>query len=294
LIYSRSLARLTVPALLLACLAGCAGSPTFPPVTTADAAVPRPGKFVWHDLLTEDVAAAKRFYGELLGWTYEPTESDKYSLILHRGRPIGGMVDMTQVRPESNESQWVSVLSVADVDAAARLTEEAGGEIHLKPVDLPGRGRLAIVTDPQGAVVAYLRAVSGDPPDSDHVDPGRWMWTELWSHDIAASKEFYGKLVGYELDSKTILEDIEYTFFAKGGVPRAGIIENPIKEVRSNWLPYVRVDDPAAMAERVAELGGQVILAPSEEARDNTVAVVTDPSGAAVALQKWLRDEEAE
>ena len=278
----------TVPAVLivLTALVGCAGVPTIPPVTTSAAAAPMPGKFVWYDLLTEDLPAVRTFYGELLGWTFEGTEAPNYTLVLHGGRPIGGIVDMTKVNPDVHESQWISTLSVADVDGAVETTRRAGGKVHVKPTDLPGRGRLAIVSDPAGAVVAFLRAPNGDPPDRK-AGIGEWMWTELWTHDVDASSRFYGDLVGFELKDEVILDDIDYLVFKRNDVPRAGVIPNPFEEVRTHWLPYVRVEDPAALAKRAQELGGKLILAPSDDARKGSVAVVIDPSGAAVALQEW-------
>jgi predicted enzyme related to lactoylglutathione lyase len=60
-----------------------------------------------------------------------------------------------------------------------------------------------------------------------------------------------------------------------------------VGEVRPNWLPYVRVDDPSALARKAQALGGRVLLEPSPERRHGTLAIVADPSGAALALQKW-------
>ncbi len=265
--------------------AGCAGGAMAPPITQAADATASPGKFVWYDLLTEDLPGVKRFYGELLGWTFSDTELPQYTLIEHDGRPIGGIVDLSGRKTSLNESQWVSLLSVIDVDVAARKTEQAGGEIHVAPKEIPGRGRLAVVTDPQGALIAYIRASGGDPPDRK-ARPGDWLWTELWTGDLGEAEGFYRNLVDYELDDKTILGE-EYVIFTRGGVPRSGVITNPDEKLPSHWLPYIRVEDAAALADRVEGLGGKVALAPSPEIRQGTVAIVVDPSGAPVALQQW-------
>ena len=272
--------------LTVAMTAGCATLPNIPPITTDSGAVASHGKFVWHELLTEDLDAVKAFYSDLFGWTYQATDAPNYTLVLQDGRPICGIVDVKEENADLHESQWISVLSVADVDEAVAATRQAGGKVHVKPVDLPGRGRLAVVSDPQGAVIAYLRAVHGDPPDRS-AEIGEWLWTELWTSDLDAAEEFYEGLVGYELETRTILEDIEYKVFTAGGTPRAGLILKPMVEVGTHWLPYVRVEDPAEIVGRVEALGGHVILAPSEDARKGTAAIVIDPSGAAVALQKW-------
>ncbi|MDX1387566.1 MAG: VOC family protein [Acidobacteriota bacterium] len=140
---------------------GCATRQAGPAVQTDEALTPTHGKFVWYDLLTEDVDGVKAFYGELLGWTYEDTSNSDYFLVKHRGRPIGGIVDMTEVDPDSNQSQWVSMLSVADVVQAVQMTERAGGETHLEPVEIQDLGTIAVVSDPQGALVSFLRTEDG-------------------------------------------------------------------------------------------------------------------------------------
>jgi len=273
---------------VLSALTGCANSRSVAPLTAESGAVPLPGKFVWYDLLTRDLPGAKRFYGELLGWTFVDTDFPHYTLIEHAGRPIGGIVDVSSKGTDINESQWVSLLSVHDVDAATRATRDAGGEVHIMPTDLAGRGRLAVVSDPQGALIGYVRASGGDPPDRDAA-LGDWLWTELWTGDVDEASSFYGDLVSYEVDEETILEDTRYVFFRRGETPRAGVIVNPHENVRAHWLPYVRVEDPVDLVSRVEGLGGKVVLPPDDEHREGSVAIVVDPSGACLALQKWTK-----
>ena len=67
---------------------------------------------------------------------------------------------------------------------------------------------------------------------------------------------------------------------------RAGILKNPSDDAAPVWLTYFGVEDPVSAAARVEALGGKVILPPSPQLRDGTMAVVTDPTGALFALQK--------
>ena len=79
----------------LVVLASCTTTQVIvPPVTSPPTQVHLAGKFVWYDLLSDDVISAKKFYGELFGWEFEgENKADaKYTVIKHNGTPIGGIV----------------------------------------------------------------------------------------------------------------------------------------------------------------------------------------------------------
>jgi hypothetical protein len=128
-------------------LAVCAKPIELPPLPAAAGGAHLTGKFIWRDLLTDDVAAAKRFYGGLFGWEFADVADGAYVVISHRGRPVGGIV-AADTKVKVDVSQWVSWLSVPDV---------AGGTVLRGPMDLTGRGRLVVVTDPQGALLVLAR-----------------------------------------------------------------------------------------------------------------------------------------
>ncbi|UCD24814.1 MAG: VOC family protein, partial [Gemmatimonadota bacterium] len=248
-------------AVLTAALAiGCAPAPrvVLPPISPTPTNEYQIGKVVWHDLLTQDLDGVKRFYGELFGWQFqEDPEDATYTVVSHGGRPIGGIVYLDGNGDEVNRSQWVSYLSVADVDHAVRQVRDAGGTVHTEPVDLAERGRLAVVSDPQGALVALVRSTSGDPIDGDP-PINEWLWTELWTTDVTAAEEFYHQLVGYEFETRELYEETTYRVFMRDGKPRAGILEIQREGIPPNWLAYVRVEDPVSLAARVEALGGRV------------------------------------
>ena len=70
---------------------------------------------------------------------------------------------------------------------------------------------------------------------------------------------------------------------------RAGLFQlaATTKDVEPNWLPYVLVSDPAALAARVAGLGGRVLVPAAPELRNGSLVVIADPGGAPLALQKY-------
>jgi predicted enzyme related to lactoylglutathione lyase len=97
---------------------------------------------------------------------------------------------------------------------------------------------------------------------------------------------FYASVVGYE-PLTVERRGGEYTWLTHRGTRRAGLFENPASEAEPVWLTFFAVDDPAAAVARVQTLGGSVVLPPSPTLRDNTIAVVTDPTGAILVLQKF-------
>ncbi|MEA1921515.1 MAG: VOC family protein [Pseudomonadota bacterium] len=120
-------------------LTGCSPKLELTPVTSPATGVHHQGKFVWHDLLTPDVATAKKFYGELFGWSFK--EQGRYTVILNNGQAIGGIV---KIQPKDNKdrlARWLTSLSVADVDQAAAFVQKSGGIIHEGPVEMKNRGR---------------------------------------------------------------------------------------------------------------------------------------------------------
>lgn len=269
-------------------LSGCGGTGVVvPPVTPVATDTYHTGKFVWYDLLTSDVPATERFYRELFGWDFVEDDADStYLVITSEGKAIGGVADIARMKMQVNASQWVGWISVPNVDAAVLEIQDLGGVVHSGPDDLPDRGRAAIVGDPQGAVFAILTSNTGDPEDAEPAE-NQWLWRELLTTDVDGALAFYAQLFDYERETFDAGIQLDYQLLSRDGRRRAGVFENPFEGVRSHWLPYVRVSDPTALIRRVESLGGHVVVAPSADIRDGTVAVIVDPSGAALAIQKW-------
>ena len=269
-------------------LSGCAstGVGAIPPVTRQPTAHQNTGKFVWFDLLTDNIEAAKRFYGGLFGWRFERTDHAHYTLVTHGGKPIAGIVSVDETGQKKSAGRWLASLSVDDVDAAADLVREKGGRVHEGPDRLPDRGMMAIVSDPQGAQLVLLRSDSGDPIDA-HPSLNEWMWIELWTDHKEGAIDFYQALVGY--DNALIGDGFggRYRLLKRDGIPRAGVVQLPWKDVHPTWAPYVRVADPVAIAAKAEALGGRVFLEPDPGFENGTIAIIVDPSGAVVIVQRW-------
>ena len=283
---------LIIALLCAASIAGCSRGTSLPPLVDGAASPPIPGKFVWHNLVTGDGEAARQFYGELFGWEFEIKDDGGYSVIRYEGRNLGGILDTSKDGKAQKRGHWLSAMSVPNLDASLAAVSRAGGKQLEAPIDVSGVGRVVTVEDSDGAVLHLLASSKGDPPDAEPA-VHTWLWHELLANHAERAVEFYRSAFGYRIEGLKKKPGAAYRVLWSSGEARAGILQNPFEKTRSAWIPYVRVDDPAALAERVPELGGRVVLAPSPDVRDGTLALVLDPSGAPVVLQKWSPDLEA-
>ena len=284
---NKARARVLVVAVAVALVAGACATMGR---TTVDGSAPTTtrltGKFVWHDLLTDDVELATRFYSELLGWEFERGSrlGRPYYLARLDGAYVGGVVPLKPREPRRRVSQWVGYVSVPSVEQAARKAEAAGGSVARGPLNVGDVGRAALVRDPAGAPFGLATAAAGDPADESDPATGRFFWMEYLARDVPAALDFYRDVVGYRVDAAAGASGY---FLLETDRDRAGLYANPVTDAPPVWLPYIRVEDPAALAVRVAELGGRVLLDPASGARDGSFAIVADPSGAVFALQRY-------
>ena len=240
-----------------------------------------PGKVVWHDLVTPDMDKAKNFYAGLLGWTFEDL-SDGYAIARYNGRLVAGVAKLDRPGRSSN---WLPLVSVPDMDRLLTGATAAGGNIILKPFDLPSRGRVAVLRDPQGAAFGVVQSSHGDPADRK-ADINEWLWNEVWTDDIPAAVAFYQTIGGYRLAEKTV-GDIQYRYLERDGQPRVGLLNKPSPQIGNTWVAYIRVADVDATVDKAKSLGGNVLMAPTPAVRNGTVAVIADPSGAGFVVQEW-------
>ncbi|MFD4294034.1 VOC family protein [Rhodococcus sp. NPDC058532] len=106
------------------------------------------GALCWIELRTRDTAAAQQFYTEVFGWTVNA--GGGYTQFGVDGADFGGMMAMGADFPEAVPPHWALYFGVDDVDASAARATELGGAVHVPGTDIPGTGRFAILTDPQG------------------------------------------------------------------------------------------------------------------------------------------------
>jgi len=260
--------------------------PVLPPLTTISGSPRLPGKFVWADLVTDDVPVARKFYAQLFGWTFQ--DLGNYTIAANDERPLCGMFQRPKPADASAKPRWFGYLSVANVSRAERAVTKAGGKVLAAPQPMPKRGEQAVFTDPEGAVFGVVKSSAGDPPDF-LPEPGDWIWVQLLSRDAKRAAAFYRAVGGYQVVENTGTNRLLDYVLTSNGYARATVrtIPRAAEQVKPTWLPFVRVKRVTESVAQAQQLGGKVLIEPNPERFDSKVAVIADPTGAAIGLLEW-------
>ncbi len=117
------------------------------------------GHFHWNELMTHDVEAAKAFYGDIIGWTFdamENAEGPTYWVCMNKGEPAGGFFQMEGEHFKGVPDHWMAYLSVDDVDVKVAKAKARGARIMREPFDVPSIGHIAILQQPGGAMIGWM------------------------------------------------------------------------------------------------------------------------------------------
>nr|WP_294848603.1 VOC family protein [uncultured Sphingomonas sp.] len=253
------------------------------------------GSFIWYELLTGDPDGSKSFYDAVVGWSIagEAQFPSGYRMITRSdGKSAGGVLPITdEMYAHGARPMWLGYISVADVDVAAAAIKADGGEIHLPPFDIPGIGRVAMVTDPWRAPFYIMKPTppTGDPDaTSDVFDPMKAQhirWNELSTSDQAGAISFYKKHFGWTQEGGMPMGDMgEYKFIQADGVGIGAIMRKAAEMPVSLWGYYIGVSDIDAAAAAVAENGGRILFGPVEIPGGEFSLNGIDPQGAAFGL----------
>ena len=262
------------------------------PLTPAAPAVR--GRFMWHEYMADDVAAAQAFYSAVIGWG--TTEMDmamaepmQYTMATVDGVPTSGYMALpAEARAQGARPHWLSYVGVPDVDAHVAEATAAGASACVAPQDIPGIGRFAVLFDPQGALYAVYTPLRPEPETAGMPPVGHASWHELVTRDSAAARPYYAAMFGWEDAGELDMGEAmgKYRMFGRGGRLLGGMFDlgPEMGEVPPNWVPYFRVADLNAAVERVAANGGRIVNGPMEVPGGDRVAQCFDAQGGAFAL----------
>lgn len=264
------------------------------PTTQRAEEQPKTGGYIWYELMTKDPDAAKEFYDALVGWNIQkgPEEYGAYRVI---GRSDGGFAGGVLTLNEEMEQHgarpaWLGYIHVADVDQALTRIEGAGGKTQMPATDIPNVGRIAMVTDPQGAAFYVMKPIppAGDPnAKSDVFSPSaqqRVGWNELQTNNVDAARRFYGEQFGWNTDEFMDMGEMGKYYFIQHGGERIGALFDAAHGQPPHFRFYFRVPSITGAKEVAEAKGATIHMGPHQVPTGDWILIGSDPQGAEFAL----------
>ncbi|MEO6361275.1 MAG: VOC family protein [Sphingomicrobium sp.] len=254
------------------------------------------GSFIWYELMTPDPKGAKTFYDAVVGWDIDADAAPgpvEYRMIKRRdGGNAGGVLRLSdEMAAHGARPVWLGYINVDDVNATVASIEQAGGKVLMGASDIPNVGRIAMVTDPQGAPFYIMKPT---PPagqedkvsDAFSVDqPQHVRWNELSTSDPDAAIAFYTSLFGWGHEGEMDMGEMgKYRFIQHNGTGIGAVMRKMPEMPISLWSYYIGVDDIDRAHEAVTSGGGTVLMGPMEIPGGEFALNGMDPQGAAFGL----------
>ena len=247
------------------------------------------GEPAWTDLTTNDVAAAATFYATIFGWRADRIDdpgAGGYTMLTLNGRAVAAL--SPRMGDDPAPPHWTVYLATDDAEKTVEVAQGAGATVLAPAFDVLTAGRMAVLADPTGAVVALWQATEHHGAGVTD-EPGALTWVELTTSDTAAAQRFYGTVFGWEAKTSDG-GGTEYTEFALGDRNVAGMMAKPADlpaGTPSYWMPYFQVVDPDRTAAEAVALGATAVAPPADiPGGDGRYAVLADPQGAFFGLYR--------
>ncbi|MFF5103997.1 VOC family protein [Streptomyces sp. NPDC000134] len=238
----------------------------------------------WADAMFGDLEGAKRFYGEVLGWTFggSSPEFGDYTTAYLDGRAVAAVVPPMPGQEEA--AQWGLYFATPDAEATAARVREAGGEVVLAPMRVGDFGTMCLARDPGGVLFGLWQ---GDTHEGFEVtgEPGAYCWAEIFTRDPAASDAFFPAVFGYR--GEQMRDDaVDFRVFGLGGQPvigRMAMTDDFPPEVGPYINVYFTVADCDEAVSRATGLGGVLRFGPVDTPFGR-FAALGDPQGASFSV----------
>lgn len=248
------------------------------------------GAFIWYELITDDIEAARHFYRAVVGWEIAesgqalPTGGTYRIIGRNDGGNAGGILTMDGMAPV-----WIGYICHPNVDAAVKAVTDAGGAVHMPATDMPGVGRMAMIADPQGATFYIMNPTPPEPGAKSEVfDPVKAQhirWNELWTTDQQAATALYTDLFGWTQQGSMPMGPMgDYLFLQKDGIGIGAIGKAQPGGEGPRWQFSVGVDDIDRACAAVGANGGKLLGEPQQIPGGDYSTYAHDPSGATIGL----------
>jgi predicted enzyme related to lactoylglutathione lyase len=269
----------------------------------------------WVDTGQPDPEAAVTFYAGLFGWEFEdrmPADAaQRYYVARLRGRDVAAVGSQSDRPPPT--PVWKSYVWVDSAEETVAKANAAGGHALAEPFDVGDAGRMAVIADPDGAVLCVWQAKEHRGAQLVN-EPGTWNFSGLNTNDVAGARDFYGAVFGWQADPIDLGQGESnmwrlpgYGDYLEKRDPglRSRVADNgappgfedvvgwlmPLNSTAPDSAPHwsvtFAVDDADVAAAKAAELGGTV-LAPPMDAPYVRFTVLRDPQGAVFTASKYV------
>ncbi len=250
-----------------------------------------PGQPCWSELATHDWQGAKCFYRDLFGWEIADVAlpGTEFSMFTLDGDDLGAIYQVSEISADDSKTQWSIYFATEDVELTISKVVAAGGQLVMGPHDIGLAGRMAQLTDAEGAHFAVWQS-------NRHIgakrrsEPGTLCWIELASRAPSAAHKFYSDVFGWDYRDSDIT-DMPYSEWLVSGEAHGGMLEMTPEwgDMPPHWMLYFQVLDCDDYALRAKKLGGTVCVPPTKIPGVGRFAVLKDPDGgvfSVIALQE--------
>ena len=237
----------------------------------------------WFELVTTDQDGARKFYGSLFDWTPVDTplpDGSSYTVFKLDGRDVAACYTMMADQRELGiPVHWGVYFRVEDCDAAVARVLAAGGKVLAEPFEVMSLLRMAVVSDPEGAVFCLSQPRS-HPGVAAFREFGSVLWVELATRDIKRAEKFYGAVLPWTFSDHDAAPEV-YRVYSVNGTGYGGMLQMDEQwaGIPTRWSIYVHVADIDATVAKAQALGASVMIPVFMAPGVGRIAVLKDPAG---------------
>jgi uncharacterized protein len=251
------------------------------------------GEICWINMLTPQPAAARGFFGKLLGWTYteKPGMGDRAQV---EGHDVCRLFDLESPHNPQGTPPHIGILVKVDsADAICEQVTSLGGEAR-PAFDISDEGRIASCTDPNGARFVVWEPGTFGGTDVDVARHGAPSWFETLTTDVERATKFYAALFGWTPVVNS-MPGFEYTTFKLGVQDVAGMMQITPQmgdgKLRPHWGTYFTVTDANATARGAVDLGAELCVPVRDIPGIGRFCGITSPQGVTFYAIEYTRKQ---
>jgi uncharacterized protein len=246
--------------------------------------------FCWINLMTPEGERARAFFARLFRWTYGEMPGVPGGRVIEvEGKPAGALMDLDVVKMPHDTPPSIGVMvRVDDADATVARANALGGSAG-SAFDVMENGRMAMCTDPNGALLAVWQPKSKCGSEADSHAHGTPTWFEVLSTDSARAVRFYSELFGWVPEEQHPVPGMSYTVLKLGGVPIGGAMDilPQMGDTPTHWATTFAVESADEAVRLAVELGAKLCQPVGDIPDVGRFALLRSPQGVAFSILQY-------